>query len=160
MFDCKGLNSSSGVPYVDRPKQVKILVDSRHIGNCWQYQIGTAAGKQMIMDALRVQQPGPRYCHFPDGEERGYNSRYFKGLLSEHLVYKKGRRNPWAWEIIPGHERNEPLDCRNYAQAALKALSPDMDAELRRRSGAPQKRTRQTASRRAVQKPRENRFDW
>ena len=57
------------------------------------------------------------------------------GLLSEHLVYKEHNKNPWVWEKIPGHERNEALDCRNYAMAALTALAPDMDALLRKASG-------------------------
>lgn len=30
--------------------------------------------------------------------------------------------------MIPGHERNEPLDCRNYANAAFKALPKNLDA--------------------------------
>ena len=29
---------------------------------------------------------------------------------------------------IPGHERNEALDCRNYAKEGLKIVNPDMDA--------------------------------
>ena len=33
-----------------------------------------------------------------------------------------------AWEKLPGHKRNEALDCRNYALAAFKTLDPDMDA--------------------------------
>ena len=47
-------------------------------------------------------------------------------------MYKEHSRHPWQWEKIPGHERNEPLDCRNYALAAFTALAPDMDAILRR----------------------------
>lgn len=27
-----------------------------------------------------------------------------------------------------GHERNEALDCRNYAMAAFRAMAPNMDA--------------------------------
>ena len=67
--------------------------------------------------------------------EAGYEHRFFVGLLSEHLVYKEHNKNPWVWEKIPGHERNEALDCRNYAQAAFTALAPDMDALLRKASG-------------------------
>jgi phage terminase large subunit GpA-like protein len=55
-------------------------------------------------------------------------------------VYKPKGRQKFAWEIIPGHERNEPLDCRDYAQAAFIALSPDMDALHRRRNGKPDER--------------------
>ena len=34
----------------------------------------------------------------------------------------------WEWQKIPGHERNEALDCRNYANAAFKALNPNLEA--------------------------------
>lgn len=42
-------------------------------------------------------------------------------------MYKKDKRQPWQWEKIPGHERNEALDCCNYAMAAFKALPCDLD---------------------------------
>lgn len=135
MFACKGFYGDR--PYTQPPKQMKIVVKGKYIGMCWQYQIGVDAGKQNIMDNMRVQQPGSRYCHFPINEDRGYGYHFFVGLLSEHLVYKEKNRNPWQWEKIPGHERNEPLDCRNYANAAFKVLSPDMDAILRRLNGKP-----------------------
>lgn len=134
VFDIKGIGGD-GKPYVSPPKKVNIMIRGKYIGNCWQYQLGVDAGKQMIMDNLKVQTPGPRYCHFPVNEDAGYGHAFFVGLLSEHLVYKEHNRNPWVWEKIPGHERNEPLDCRNYALAAFKALSPDMDAILRRTNG-------------------------
>jgi len=134
VYDCKGF-WGMGRQYVSPPKKENILIQGRYIGQCWQYQLGVDAGKQMIMDALRIQSPGPRFCHFPINEECGYNHTFFVGLLSERLVYKEHRQQPWVWDVIPGHERNEPLDCRNYALAAFTALAPDMDALLRRRSG-------------------------
>ena len=134
VFDCKGYGGD-GRPYTAPPKKVKIVIRGRTLGECWQYQLGVDAGKQMIMDGLKIQTPGPRFCHFPLAPEAGYEHRYFVGLLSEHLVYKEHNKNPWVWEKIPGHERNEALDCRNYAMAALTALAPDMDALLRKASG-------------------------
>ena len=134
VFDCKGYGGD-GRPYTSPPKKVKIVLRGKTIGECWQYQLGVDAGKQLIMDGLKIQTPGPRYCHFPINPECGYEHRYFVGLLSEHLVYKEHNKNPWVWEKIPGHERNEALDCRNYAQAAFTALAPDMDALLRRMNG-------------------------
>lgn len=114
-------------PYTGPPKQVKIVVGGTHVGNCWQYQIGVDAGKQLIMDNLRVRTPGRRFCHFPLRDDYGHG--YFAGLLSERLTYnEKARRHPWSWEKIPGHDRNEPLDCRNYANAAFKALPKNLDA--------------------------------
>lgn len=124
-------------PYTAPPKQMKIVVKGRTVGKCWQYQLGVDAGKQIIMDNLAVQTPGSKYCHFPRRDD--YGSAYFAGLLSERLVYKQNKRQPWQWEKIPGHERNEVLDCRNYAMAAFKALPADLDKidrKLKEMSGA------------------------
>lgn len=157
VFDCKGYGGD-GRPYTSPPQKVKIVLRGRTVGDCWQYQLGVDAGKQMIMDGLKVQTPGPRFCHFPINPEAGYEHRYFVGLLSEHLVYKEHNRNPWVWEKIPGHERNEALDCRNYAMAAFTALAPDMDALLRKASGTPSEPAK--APRRAKNTPRnESAFD-
>ena len=41
----------------------------------------------------------------------------------------------FAWVKLPGHARNEPLDCRDYAMAGLKIINPDMDAVERRLKG-------------------------
>jgi phage terminase large subunit GpA-like protein len=117
--------------YTSPPKKQKIVDrDKRTIGHCWRYDIGVDAGKQMIMDNIKVQTPGPRYCHFPERDDYGH--AYFAGLLSERLVRHEDRKQPWAWEKIPGHERNERLDCRNYAMAAFKALPKNLDAIGRR----------------------------
>lgn len=134
VYAIKG-RGGEGIPFTSPPHKVKIVIKGKYVGTCWQYLLGVDSGKQLIMDNLRVQTPGSKYSHFPRNEDAGYSSKYFQGLISEHLVYKAGRRNPWAWEKIPGHERNEPLDCRNYANAAFKALSPDMDAMFRRLKG-------------------------
>ena len=146
VFAIKGQYGDS-VPYTSPPKKQKIVVRGRAIGTCWVYALGVDSGKQNIMDCLKVQTPGPKYCHFPKRDD--YGPVYFKGLLSEHLVYDAKKKHPWQWVKIPGHERNEPLDIRNYANAAFRALNPDMDALESRRHAAPrtdapkpQKRTR------------------
>jgi len=167
VFDCKGF-AGDGRPFTSPPKKVQIMLRGRYIGTCWQYQLGVDAGKQMIMDNLKVQTPGPRYCHFPKNDDCGYGHAFFVGLLSEHLVYKEHNRNPWVWEKIPGHERNEPLDCRNYSLAAFKALAPDMDALLRRSkttaSGAEAKKPapaiKKAAKPRSIEQRMNNFFDW
>jgi len=132
VFAIKG-RGGQDIPFTSPPKKQKIVVNGRALGMCWVYEIGVDAGKQLIMDNLRVQSPGSKYCHFPRRDD--YGPTYFKGLLSERLVYKNGHKHPWQWEKIPGHERNEPLDCRDYANAAKKAASPDMDAIERRLRG-------------------------
>ena len=165
VFDCKGYGGD-GKPYTSPPKKVKIVLRGKTIGECWQYQLGVDAGKQLIMDGLKIQTPGPRYCHFPTNPECGYEHRYFVGLLSEHLVYKEHNKNPWVWEKIPGHERNEALDCRNYAQAAFTALAPDMDALLRKMNGhsseksEAHRRQKEPRKRTSIEDRMSNLLDW
>lgn len=136
VFAIKGVGGD-GVPYTRPPTKVKIVVNGRDIGQTWLYSIGVDAGKADIMGALKVQEPGPKYCHFPMGNDRGYDMAFFNGLLSEKLVMKSERgRTRWAWVKLPGHERNEALDCRNYALAAFRVLDPDLDAVERRLRGS------------------------
>ena len=138
-------------PYTAPPKKQKIIVNQIQVGTCWQYQLGVDSGKEIIMDNLKVQTPGPKYCHFPRRDD--YGSAYFKGLLSETKVYDPNKRHPWAWKKIPGHERNEPLDCRNYALAAFKVLPANLDA-IDRRLKAAQGKAISTGVATAIPSPR------
>lgn len=150
VFAIKG-KGGEGVPYTAVPTQVAIR-DKRC--KAWLYTIGVDAGKAQIMDSLKVGEPGPRYCHFPRRAAAGYDEAFFDGLLSERLVLSNSRSaSRWRWEKLPGHERNEPLDCRNYALAALKIVNPDFDRLEAARNGtaapaapAPRKRSRRRRS--------------
>lgn len=124
VFCIKGL-SGADKPFTAPPKKQKIIVRQVAVGMCWQYQLGVDSGKEIIMDNLKVQRPGPKYCHFPKRDD--YGEAYFNGLLSETKIYDPNRKQPWIWKKIPGHERNEALDCRNYALAAFKALPKNLD---------------------------------
>lgn len=146
VFAIKGVGGD-GVPYTKPPSKVKIIVNGQTVGLTWLYALGVDAGKAEIFSALKVQEAGPKFCHFPKGEGRGYDTAFFTGLLSEKLVLKSERgRIRWAWVKLPGHERNEALDCRNYALAAFRSWDPDLDAVERRLRGieepAEQKKTR------------------
>lgn len=90
-----------------------------------------------MLDRLRVELIGengehlesaPGYCHFPREKDRGYNLDYFVGLTSERqiMTYKKGKA-VFEWKIKDyQHRRNEALDCRNYATAALEIANPTL----------------------------------
>lgn len=98
VFCIKGMPGSDK-PYTAPPKKQKIIIKQTAVGTCWQYQIGVDSGKEVIMDNLRVQTPGAKYCHFPKRDD--YGSGYFTGLLSEVKVYDpnkssrgSGRRSP------------------------------------------------------------------
>lgn len=104
---------------VDKASTVYLNADKRK--KCWLYLLGVNAGKAEIMRAVQVGTPGPRYMHYPKG--RGYDEKYYRGLLSERLIY---RGKKFQWEPIPGRPRNEPLDIRNYNLAAFSALDVDL----------------------------------
>ena len=129
LFCIKGM-AGPDRPYTAPPKKQKIMLHNRAIGTVWQYQIGVDSGKEIIMDNLKVQTPGSKYCHFPKRDD--YGTAYFQGLLSEVKVYDPNKKQPWQWKKLPGHERNEALDCRNYALAAFRSLAADLDAIDRR----------------------------
>ena len=137
VFAIKG-QGGDGVPFTRPPTKIKQVVNGKTIGQLWLYSLGVDAGKADVMNNIRVQEAGPKYCHFPLDETRGYDSRYFEGLLSEKLVQKTvNGRTKWAWEKIAEHIRNEPLDCRVYALAAFRVLDPDLDAVSARLRAAP-----------------------
>lgn len=100
--------------------------------------LGVDAGKTAVMQRLKIQKPGPKYCHFPVQEERGYDQAYFKGLISERQVIRKVKgRYVTTWENIASDKRNEPLDLRVYNLAALRLLKPDFEALETRLKEAP-----------------------
>lgn len=103
--------------------------------------IGVDAGKALLYQRLKHETKGPNYCHFPLNEEAGYDEQYFRGLTSEKMVvrFRKGR-SVVVWEIKDAsYKRNEPLDLRNYATAALEIANPvlqrsEQDVERRPRT--------------------------
>lgn len=130
VFAIKG-RGGEGIPIISPAKKVPIRNNKRI--TCWLYILGVDAGKATIYHNLQVQTPGPRYCHFPKGEDRGYDLNYFRGLVSERMVKKKTPAGfKWGWEKITAHARNEALDCRNYALAGKKIINPDFDLLARR----------------------------
>ncbi len=102
--------------------------------------------KDTVHGRLRHDQPGPGYCHFPTAPESGYVRRHFEGLLSEKRVIEiRGSRRISRWKVV-GTRRNEPLDLRVYAYAALWIHSPDLSVL----SSAPAKQARRKRSGRRV----------
>lgn len=91
----------------------------RGMGDGAKFMIGVDAGKSGIMSDAQVEEPGPNYMHFPVEYRAGYDREYFRGLISERLeIHRRGGQGVAVWEQF--YERNEPLDCRNYARAAYR----------------------------------------
>ncbi|MBF0175180.1 MAG: phage terminase large subunit family protein, partial [Magnetococcales bacterium] len=80
--------------------------------------IGVDAAKESIYARLRIKTPGPGYCHFPKDRD----AEWFRQLTSEKVAtrYVKGR--PIREWKKPDSARNEALDCRVYAVAALHGM--------------------------------------
>ncbi len=96
--------------------------------NAAVFILGVDSGKSKIMSRLKMKEVGDGYCHFPIQEDRGYDEIYFRGLTSERLVRRKSRGQfRMVWEKTSSSQRNEPLDVRNYGQAALYILNPNLE---------------------------------
>lgn len=109
-----------GKPYVRRMKR------GPDIRGGMGFMIGVDAGKEAILYATSVDTPGPRYMHYPIDYRCGYDLEYYRGLLSERqVVHRRAGQNVIVWEKI--HERNEPLDLRDYARAAYKYFRWNFD---------------------------------
>ena len=99
----------------------KALVNGRPSTNnnlkCKLWSIGVDTAKEIIYSRLAIKEVGAGYCHFPER----YDDEYFSQLTAEKVVkkYHKGfHRREW----VKIRQRNEALDCRVYALAALNIL--------------------------------------
>lgn len=91
------------------------------------FPVGADTGKEAVYSRLALAEPGPGYCHFPLERGRGYDDEYFKGLVSEKRVTKV-RAGKRSTEWRQTRARNEPLDVRVYATAAMELVVPDFAA--------------------------------
>ena len=102
------------------------------------FTLGVTTIKGTLFSRLKVENPGTGYCHFPldaKHNHRGYDAPYFKGLLSERMVVKRVRgRDTITWEPRAKGIRNEPLDTRVYATAAVDLFNPNFEAHRKRRN--------------------------
>ncbi|MFY9589548.1 phage terminase large subunit family protein [Rickettsia endosymbiont of Halotydeus destructor] len=104
----------------------KALVSRPSIANKMRvklFSIGTDTAKEMIYSRLKITEVGAGYCHFP----AKYDEQYFKQLTAEKCVTRYNKGFPVRkWEK-PSGRRNEALDCRVYALAALHILNPNLE---------------------------------
>lgn len=102
-----------GVPAWPRrpPKARKASTTPIHI-------VGVDGLKHQLLARLRLSEAGPGACHFPSDRDPSW----FAGLLSEKPVRKFSRGVARIEWIVDRGVRNEPLDCRIYAIAALAGL--------------------------------------
>ncbi|MDR6955235.1 phage terminase large subunit GpA-like protein [Ancylobacter sp. 3268] len=108
----KGRGGPGVPPWPKRPPKLRIAnLAPVHI-------VGVDTLKHGLLSRLRIEDGGAGACHWP--VDRDY--LWFTGLVAERPVrrYTKGIARI-EWVPDPG-VRNEPLDCRVYATAALHGL--------------------------------------
>ena len=82
--------------------------------------VGVDKAKLDIFARLGIKEAGPGYCHFPAGRDESW----FAGLTSERKERVQGKdgRTRIRW-VQDSSVRNEPLDCRVLAYAAILGLT-------------------------------------
>lgn len=117
-FSIKGKGGFE-TPFINKPTKANIY-------GAWMFSIGVDTGKRNIFARLRIEDEGAGYCHFPREGDKGYDEEFFKGLLSEKVQFKYvNGQTKTEWKKV--YDRNEPLDCRNYATASMEILNPNFE---------------------------------
>ncbi|KZL88703.1 phage terminase large subunit [Clostridium magnum DSM 2767] len=119
IFAVKG-KGGDGIPFVgkaSRTNREKVAL----------FMLGVDQGKETLLSRLKLDFEGEGYCHFPIEGDRGYDEAYFKGLTSEKRTIKYYKGKPKVEWVKKSGTRNEPLDLRNYATAALEILNPNLE---------------------------------
>lgn len=98
------------------------------------FPVGVDTAKTRLYARLQVSDPGPGYCHFPDARDQ----EYFEQLTAEKVVTKYHRGRPKRVWTKKDHQRNEALDCRVYAMAALEAWGGRLSTSAQRLQSAAQ----------------------
>ncbi len=130
IYALKG-KGGQGEPLASRPSK-------NNAGQVNLYRVGVDTAKDTIKANLAKAEAGPGYCHFP----AGYDKAYFQQLLSERPVMRMVRgQRVRSWQLRKPGLRNEALDCRVYAYAALEITNVDLNTSVRlfheRHSGGP-----------------------
>lgn len=116
VFAIKGVGGW-GRPIVAAPSRKRSGPKQRKVD---LFAVGSDEAKLVIARRLGIASAGPGYCHFPDTRD----PEWFSQLTAERLVTRYAKGFPIR-EWHKSRPRNEALDARVYALAALKILNPN-----------------------------------
>lgn len=115
----------------------KLIVDSQphkshaKFGGLPFVMVGSDGAKARVYSMLRIQSPGPGYCHF--AADAGYDESAFKQMTIERRIkqYDKSGQARLVWTKNK-HDANEMLDLRQYnlAMATLHAQRYDLSQPI------------------------------
>ena len=116
LFAIKGQSGPGYSVIEDRKKRALRIRSSRRSGFKPEL-IGVDQAKTIIFSQLRIDEPGPGYCHFRNNGS--FDAEYFDQLTGEKLTTKRQNGRPvLVWKAM--RPRVEALDCRVYNLAALE----------------------------------------
>lgn len=127
LFAVKG-RAGWGMPIVQSPQRKQSGKDKRKVD---LFIVGTDEAKLTIMRRLELEKVGAGYCHFPHDREK----EWYKQLTAEKLITRYLKGQPIREWHKPDRARNEALDCRVYALAALKIMQPNLKRVTERVQG-------------------------
>jgi len=113
VYACKGMGGP-GIPIVGRPTR-------RGIERAALFTVGTDTAKELIYSRLNAAEKGSGFMHFPNDRAEDW----FRQLCSEVRVTRYRNGIPFAKFENPSKARNEALDLRVYATAALALMRVD-----------------------------------
>lgn len=117
LFAIKGVGGW-GRPIVSAPSRKRSGRRARPVD---LFSVGVDEAKVVVQRRLGLETPGPGFCHFPEDRD----PEYFQQLTAERLQTRMVK----GFAVREWHktrERNEALDCRVYALAALKITNPNI----------------------------------
>lgn len=129
----KGSDHGAGI--VGVPTDVDIAHSGKRIKRGVKvWPLNVSALKSEFYGWLRLEKPTdeafiagmeypPGYCHYP-----AFSEEVFRQLVAEQLVTRLVKGYPRS-EWIKTRDRNEALDCRNYARAAASHAGLDRNAQ-------------------------------
>lgn len=138
LFAIKGI-SGWGRPIVEKPQRKQSGKNARKVD---LFLVGTDEAKLITMRRLQQEVKTGGYCHFPSDR----NEEWFKQITAEKLTVRYVKGQPIREWVKPDKARNEALDCRVYALAALKIMQPSFKRLSERFAGEqPQAEIKKTA---------------
>ena len=115
-----------------------------------KYQVFTI-GVDTIKDAMfarwKIEGDKDGCCRIPADPTLGYDKTWADQATSEQRMTRFREGRPYQVWVLPSGKRNEALDCRNYAFAALRSIPrKQRERALRKREVEPTQPTEQPAT--------------
>lgn len=130
-----------GKRMVSSPEQVQVAPSGKRIGKTMLWHVWVNAIKEELYSVLRVHR-----AENAEGDPVGYvrfnnfDEGFFMGLTAEELVTERDKKKGTLrsfWRVR-GKQRNEILDCANYARAAAFMVGWDTMTDEKIMAMAPQ----------------------